>query len=413
MDKIKLLDDKTINKIAAGEVVERPVAVVKELVENSIDAMATNISIEIKKGGTKYIRVTDNGIGMNENDLKNAFIRHSTSKISKVEDLGNIITLGFRGEALASISSVSRIEIVSKERKANTGKKIILYGGEIRDEATVGTKDGTTIIVRDLFFNTPVRRGFLKSESAESMAINEFIYRLAISNPGISFNYIKDGKIIIKTPGNGDLKSTIYSVLGSEFIKSTYYFEDKYKEMIIKGYTSNLKYFRGNRSNQYIFINGRVVKSQIISKAIEDIYKERIPIGKFPSFALFLEIDPNNIDVNIHPTKMEVRFREERDLLYGIKKVISERLIKENLIPELRAKDIMSNSISDREKKKVNEKRTQIPVFELIDNEEKKRDKSEDKNDIKLIDEKVVYRKGKEESDYIFGNTIRENKIEK
>ncbi len=417
MRKIKLLDEKTINKIAAGEVVERPVAVVKELVENSIDALSTSITVEIKKGGISYIRITDNGTGMSGEDLDMAFIRHSTSKISKVEDLGNIITLGFRGEALASIAAVSRLEMITKERESSSGDRIVLYGGEVRDRSSVGTKDGTTIIVRDLLFNVPVRKGFLKSETAEGMAINDFVSKLAISNPGISFTYIRDGKNVLKTPGNGDLKSTVYSVMGAEFIKSTFYLEKEFRNISIRGYVSDLKYYRGNRANQFVFVNGRTVRSQEVSDAVEDVYREKLPIGKFPNFILFIEIDPSKIDVNMHPTKMEVRFRNEREVVKSIKKAVSERLVKENLIPEIKLSkedEKPDFGISPRE---FLEKREQIPVFELIDENQKdseKKSSESEKEDLKIKEdnedsaEKTEY--SSEEMKEKIEKEIRENK---
>lgn len=369
MAKIKLLDDKTINKIAAGEVVDRPVSVVKELVENSIDAYSSNITIEIKKGGNSYIRITDNGLGIDKDDIQNAFLRHSTSKISKVEDLGNILTLGFRGEALASIAAVSRVEIVSKTRTSEMGQKLILHGGEVRENQEVGTTNGTTIIIRDLFFNVPVRKGFLKSEVAEASAINDFVYKLAISNPQISFTYIKDGKTELKTPGRGNTKETIYSVMGKDFIESTFDIDYEKKDIKVKGYISDLKYYRGNRANQFVFINGRIIKSELVSKAVEEIYKERIPIGKFPIFILFIELDPALTDVNMHPSKMEVKFRNEREVQKVIKQAVAEKLHSENLIPEV---NLFENYLRDRSKEedikgKTEENYENIPVFEYID----------------------------------------------
>ena len=435
MKKIKVLDDKTINKIAAGEVVERPISVVKELVENSIDAYSTAITVEIKKGGVSYIRVTDNGLGINREDIKSAFLRHSTSKISKVEDLGNILTLGFRGEALASIAAVSRVELLSKTRIAESGQKIILHGGDIREREEIATTNGTTIIIRDLFFNIPVRKGFLKSDRAEAMAINEFIYKIAISNPNISFTYIKDGKIELKTPGRGIVDETIYSVMGKEFIDSTFKLDYEKDGIKVNGYISNLKYFKGNRSNQFIFVNGRIVKSNLISKAVEEIYKELIPIGKFPNFILSIEIDPIDIDVNMHPSKLEVKFKKERELGEVIKKAISESLYSENLIPEVKIFDYKKGRDKSSEIKN-EEVYENIPIFEFIDNnlsEKKdqlikntgekyienketgniKKDKAEKLskyNNKKLLDEKGIYRKGKEESAKFFVNEKNKNK---
>lgn len=361
MKKIKLLDEKTINKIAAGEVIERPVAVVKELIENSIDALSTEIVIEVKKGGISYIRVTDNGLGINSDEIEISFLRHSTSKISKIEDLENILTLGFRGEALSSIAAVSRLEMISKNREEKIGRRLVLFGGEVRENTNIGTKNGTTIIVKDLFFNTPVRKEFLKSEMAENMAINDFLSKIAMSNPGISFTYINNGKTILKTPGKGNIEETIYSVMGRDFIDSTFYFERNNKNLRLKGYISNLKYYRGNRMGQIIYVNGRIIRSLEISKAIEEIYKEKLPIGKFPNFVIFIDIDPSEVDVNIHPTKMEIRFKEEKEILGFIKEFIKKELVSKNLIPEIKLSENRTKLNESFFKKE--EIREQIPIF--------------------------------------------------
>lgn len=332
---IKQLDDKTINKIAAGEVVERPSSVVKELVENSIDAGASSIIIEIKLGGKKYIRITDDGSGIARDDLGLAFLRHSTSKISTVEDLEIIKSLGFRGEALASISAVSLLEIVTKTTEDVSGIQANLKAGEIDEKKEVGCPTGTTIIVKNLFYNVPVREKFLKSDNAEASQISNIVYKLALSNPKISFKYIKDNKMILKTPGNGNIQTTIYSLFGKEFTKSLFDV-DYYGEGInIKGAISNPSFTRGNRGHQYIFVNGRYIKDTDLSKAVEDAYKSLIPINRFPVFILFIDIDSSQIDVNVHPTKTEIRFDQSNKINSIVNKVVTGVLQGENLIPEV------------------------------------------------------------------------------
>ncbi|MTI48130.1 MAG: DNA mismatch repair endonuclease MutL [Firmicutes bacterium] len=332
---IKRLDEKTINKIAAGEVVERPSSVIKELVENSIDANSTSIIIEIKAGGKKYIRVTDNGSGINRNDLDIAFLRHSTSKINSVDDLEVVRSLGFRGEALASISAVSLLEIVTKTQNDATGTQANLQGGQVANKKDVGCPNGTTIIVKNLFYNVPVRKKFLKSDNAEGSQISNIVYKLALSNPNISFKYIKDNKLILKTPGNGDMKATIYSLFGKEFTKSLFKINYNGEDIKIKGMISNPSFTRGNRGHQYLFVNGRYIKDDNLSKVVEDAYKSLIPINRFPIFIIFLELNGNQIDVNVHPTKTEIRFDNANKIYSVINNVIKDTLKQENLIPEI------------------------------------------------------------------------------
>lgn len=335
MSKIRVLDDSTINKIAAGEVVERPYSIVKELVENAIDALSTVITVEIKNGGKSYIRVTDNGSGIEAEDMELAFLRHSTSKISQVEDLQNIITLGFRGEALASIASVSQLEVLSKTRESNTGKRLLIYSGEVKERSEVGTSNGTTIMVKNLFYNIPVRKKFLKSDMAESGAISDFIYKLALGNPSISFKFIKDGTLVLKTPGSGDMEQTSYSLFGKDFIDSTVRIAHSENGVSVSGILSKSTFSRGNRSHQYLFANGRSVKNLTISKKIESVYKGVIPSNRYPVFVLFLELDPKDIDVNIHPSKTEIRFLKEKELLDLIDRVVRDSLSRENSVLEV------------------------------------------------------------------------------
>ncbi|MBS4539926.1 DNA mismatch repair endonuclease MutL [Clostridium sp. D2Q-11] len=363
-NKIRILDDNTINKIAAGEVVERPSSIVKELIENSIDADSTSITIEIKEGGKSYIRVTDNGNGINPEDIQLAFLRHSTSKISNPEDLSRVLSLGFRGEALASISAVSMVELITKTEDNNIGKSVEIHGGVLKEELDVGAPKGTTIIVKNIFYNTPVRRKFLKSEGAESANIGDIINKLAMCNPNISFKYIKDGKNIIKTPGNGDIKSTIYSIYGKEYTKSLIkvsYVNDKFR---IWGYISEPSLTRGNRSNELFFINKRYVSSLILSKAVEDAYSSLITINRFPIVFLYIDIDPEDVDVNVHPSKIEVRFENEMIVVDKIKSMIKKRLLGENLVPQVQLT-------------KEKDQGTQENIIDIIDSSESNVDTSD------------------------------------
>lgn len=334
-NKINILDDNTINKIAAGEVIERPSSIVKELIENSIDANSKNITIEIKEGGKNYIRITDDGDGIYKDDIQLAFLRHSTSKINNSDDLMTIHSLGFRGEALASIASVSMVELITKTNDTNIGNMIEIHGGVLKEEAEVGAPDGTTVIIRNIFYNTPVRRKFLKSISAETANISNIINKLSLSNPHISFNYIKDNKSVLKTPGNNDIKSTIFSIYGKEHIESLIDINFKNKDFSLTGYISKPNFTRGNRNNELIFINGRYVSSISLSQAIEDAYSSLITVNRYPITYLYINIDPKNIDVNVHPSKIEVRFNNDLEIIAIIKNIIREKLLEKNLIPKI------------------------------------------------------------------------------
>ncbi|WP_416197968.1 MAG: DNA mismatch repair protein MutL [Sporanaerobacter sp.] len=334
-DKIKILDEETITKIAAGEIIERPASVVKELVENSIDASSQNIIVEIKGGGKDYIRVTDDGTGIDENQVELAFIRHSTSKISNIDDLNNIYSLGFRGEALASISMVSKVETITRTRNSTKGIRVFIDNGKIVDKQVIGCPIGTSMILRELFYNVPVRRKFLKQETAEANYVSDILYKLALGNPNISFKYIKDDKLILKTPGTNDIVSNIYSILGKEFIDNLLELNYKDSNLKIKGYISKNSFYRGNRRHQYIFVNKRWVKNYEITKTIEDCYKSMIPINKFPIFILFIDIDPSNIDVNIHPTKEEVKFVDQFRINELINILVRENIDKVVTIPKV------------------------------------------------------------------------------
>jgi len=333
MGKIKLLDELTIQKIAAGEVIERPSSIVKELVENSLDAGSTNIVVEISNGGKSYIRVTDNGDGIGEEDVELAFKRHSTSKLNAIEDLDSILTLGFRGEALSSISAVSKIELITKTDNSNAGLKLKIVEGNIISKDKIGTPKGTTMIIRDLFFNLPVRRKFLKSDTSESNSIGDIINKLALGNPNSSFKYIKDDKVILNTSANTDIKQTIYTVLGKDITKNLIPIKYTANAGSISGYISNNSLYRSNKSHQYIFVNGRYIVNNAISNAIEYHYKSIIPINRFPVFILYINIDPSKIDVNIHPTKQEIKLLEKDEFIGLLSNIIKDNLNKSLFVP--------------------------------------------------------------------------------
>ncbi len=335
MSKIKLLDTNTINKIAAGEVVERPSSVVKELVENSIDAGASAITIEIKNGGTTFIRVSDNGKGIERNDIKIAFLSHATSKINDIEDLDNIFSLGFRGEALASIAAVSQIEMITKTHSEEEGTKININGGEIIDFQEWGSVEGTSISVNNLFYNVPARRKFLKKPNIESGYISDIINKIALGHPEVSIKYINNGTTILYTSGNSDLKTVVFSIYGKDNFKKMLDINCKIYEYSLNGLIGKPELSRSNRNYQNLFINGRYIKSNIISNAVEDAYKTRLLTGKFPIYVLNLNIPPSSVDVNVHPTKLEVRFDDEDKIYEFVYNSVLDVLNNNILIPEV------------------------------------------------------------------------------
>lgn len=335
MSEIRLLDQNTINKIAAGEVVERPSSVVKELVENSIDAGASAITIEIKEGGISFIRITDNGKGISKEDIQTAFIRHSTSKIKSIEDLITVSSLGFRGEALASIAAVSQVEVITKTYDDITGIRYVIEGGSEVSKEEIGCPEGTTIIIKNLFYNTPARRKFLKKPATEGAYISEFINKLALGNIGISFKFIYNNTIKLHTSGNNVLKDCIFNIYGKEIVKNSVPIEINNDEFKIKGFIGKPKISRAIRNYENYYINGRYIKSKIIMKAIEEGYKTKLTVHRFPFTAFYITINPELIDVNVHPTKMEVRFHNESIIYEAIKSGIYEALRKVDLIPEV------------------------------------------------------------------------------
>lgn len=312
MKRINLLDENTSNKIAAGEVVERPSSVVKELVENSIDANSKNITVEIEEGGKTLIRVVDDGDGIHPDDIKKAFLPHATSKIKNSEDIYKISTLGFRGEALPSIASVSKVNIKSRIETQDFGKELIIESGEIIGESQCGTNKGTTIEVRDIFYNVPARKKFLKTTSRESSIISDIINRIAISNPNISFKLFNNGKKVLQTYGTGNLKDTVRSIYGKNVSENLIYFENAEDTITVYGYIGKEEIARGSRNNQTIFVNGRYIKHKTIVAAVENAFKSFSTCNKFPFFILFIEVYPEFVDVNIHPTKAEIKFEDDR-----------------------------------------------------------------------------------------------------
>lgn len=312
MPKINLLDKSVYELIAAGEVIERPSSVIKELAENSIDAGATSITVEIKRGGISYLRVTDDGCGISYEDIPTAFMRHATSKVYTQDDLDSINTLGFRGEALASVCAVSRVELLTKQREDKLGSIYRIEAGEPTEYDRAGCADGTTIIIRDLFYNTPARLKFLKKDVTEGNYCAAVIEKLALSHPGISFRFIRDGRQTMLSSGDGEYYSAVYAVFGKQFAAGLIPVENVYQNTAVTGYVSSPLFTRANRSMQNFFVNGRSVKSPLCCAALEEAFRNTIMVGKFPSCVLSVNTDPSQVDANIHPTKTEVRFTNEK-----------------------------------------------------------------------------------------------------
>lgn len=334
MPKINILPKEIYQLIAAGEVVERPSSIVKEMIENSVDAGAKNITVEIKNGGSTYIRITDDGCGIERDEIRKVFISHATSKISDKEDLNSISTLGFRGEAMASISAVAKVELLTKAESENIGTRYEIAGGEEISLDDAGCPKGTTIVVRDIFYNTPARMKFLKKDVTEGNSVAGTVDRMAISHPEISFRFIRDGKQVLITSGGGELISAIYSVFGREVSDALIPVDYSYENMRVKGYVSKPADSRKSRAMQFFFINGRLIKSQTAMAALEQAYKNSIMVGRFPMCILNIELNPSFVDVNVHPAKIEVRFANEKpifDLIYyGVKTAVeADRSVKE------------------------------------------------------------------------------------
>lgn len=334
MGNIVLLDDNTINKIAAGEVIERPASVVKELMENSIDAGATVINVEIKNGGISYIRITDNGKGFAPDDMEIAFERHATSKIRKAEDLETVTSMGFRGEALASIAAISKVELVSKTAENEIGYKVEIEGGKILNKEEAGCPKGSTITIQNLFYNTPVRYKFLKKDFTEAGYIEDVVTRIALVHPEVAIRLVNTGKTIIQTPGNGDSKAVIYSIYGKDIAENILDVSYAYEDMKITGVIGKPVIARSNRSNQLFFVNKRYVKDKTLTSAAEQGYKGLITIGKYGFLVLNIEMSPSKVDVNVHPAKLEVRFEEESKVFKAVYHAIKDTLLKGDLVAD-------------------------------------------------------------------------------
>ena len=332
MGNIVLLDDLTINKIAAGEVIERPASVVKEMVENSIDAGAKNITVEIKNGGISLIRITDDGCGIAKDDMEIAFERHATSKIRKAEDLEEVRTMGFRGEALASIAAIAKVEMVSKKEGEEIGHRLVVEGGKTLEFTEAGRSTGTTITVQNLFYNTPVRYKFLKKDYTEAGYIEDAVTRIALVNKDVALKLISNGKTIVQTNGNGDMKTVVYSIYGKDTATETEEIDYQYDEIRITGVVGKPVVARANRSNQQFFLNGRFIKDKNLTAAADQAYKGMIPVGRYGFLILNLEMDPKLADVNVHPAKLEVRFEDEGKVFKAVYHAIKSCLAKSELV---------------------------------------------------------------------------------
>lgn len=366
---IRLLDEATISKIAAGEIIENSASIVKELVENSIDAGADDILVEIRGESTDYIKVSDNGSGFSEDDLEVAFLRHSTSKLEKIEDLEKIRTLGFRGEALASISNISKIKLMTKREDDLAGNSLLIENGKIIKKNKVGMPKGTTFVISDVFYNTPVRKKFLRKDLTEINNIIDIVQKIALSNNNIKFTLIRDGKIILNTGSDKDPINRIFSILGSEIASSLNEGSFESENYKIRGFFSDNKLFRSNRDSQYIFVNGRFIRNINISRAVEKNYHSLIPLNRYPVFVLYLDIDPRLIDVNIHPKKNEIKISNENILSALLAEVVEEVIFPNRSIREIEIEDKKGN----------------VSVFDIFEEESIEAEEQERNTDLKSL----------------------------
>lgn len=355
MAKIELLTQETIDKIAAGEVVERPASVVKELVENSLDAGATAITVEIKEGGISFIRITDNGCGIEKSQVKLAFMRHSTSKIRKVEDLLNVSSLGFRGEALSSISAVSRVELITKTYEDLTGSRYVIEGSKEIAFEEIGAPEGTTFLIKDLFYNVPARRKFLKTAQTEGSYISDIVEKLALSHPDVSFKFINGSQTKLHTSGNGNRRDLIYHIYGREIAGSLFEVEYMGENFSVSGFIGKPVITRGNRNYENFFVNGRYIKSPLLSKAVEEGYKNFLMQHQYPFVDLYFSFDANQLDVNVHPTKMELRIENNQEVYREVCNMVYNKLSHRELIPDVPVKE------EDRPRNIVREYKEPIP----------------------------------------------------
>ncbi|HBY70785.1 MAG TPA: DNA mismatch repair endonuclease MutL, partial [Lachnospiraceae bacterium] len=335
MSSIQILDEATINQIAAGEVVERPKAVVKELVENAIDAGSTAVTVEIKEGGLSLIRVTDNGAGIEKEDIPSAFLRHATSKIRTAQDLLTVTSLGFRGEALSSIAAVAQVELITKTQRSLNGYRYIMEGGVEKSLEEIGCPDGTTILVRNIFYNTPARRKFLKSPVTEAGYISDLMERLMVSHPDVSFKYIINNQVKQQSSGNNNTRDILYHVYGRDITRELLPVHYETEDVKISGYIGKPVINRGNRNFENYFINGRFIKNPVITRAIEDAYKSYLMQHKYPFTSLYFDISPSLIDVNVHPQKMEIRLKNSEEMYPIIHHAIRDTLAGKEMIPKV------------------------------------------------------------------------------
>lgn len=335
MPQIALLSQETIDKIAAGEVIERPSSVVKELVENAIDAGSSAVTVEIKEGGISFIRISDNGCGIEREQIPLAFLRHSTSKIKSVEDLFTVTSLGFRGEALSSIAAVSQVELITKTNGDFTGSRYLIEGSKEVSLEEIGAPDGTTFIIRNLFYNTPARKKFLKSAQTEGTYIHELMQRMILSHPDVAFKFIMNNQVKLQSSGNGNIKDIIYHLYGRDITKALLPIAHESELFKVSGFIGKPMISRGNRGYELYFVNGRFIRSQILSKAIEDAFKPFLMQHQYPFTVLYFEIDSSLLDVNVHPTKMELRFSNQQELYREVQSILSAALVQRDIIPEV------------------------------------------------------------------------------
>lgn len=345
MPQIALLSQETIDKIAAGEVIERPSSVVKELVENAIDAGSSAVTVEIKEGGISFIRISDNGCGIEREQIPLAFLRHSTSKIKSVEDLFTVTSLGFRGEALSSIAAVSQVELITKTNGDFTGSRYLIEGSREVSLEEIGAPDGTTFIVRNLFYNTPARKKFLKSAQTEGTYIHELMQRMILSHPDVAFKFIMNNQVKLQSSGNGNIKDIIYHLYGRDITKALLPIAHESELFKVSGFIGKPMISRGNRGYELYFVNGRFIRSQILSKAIEDAFKPFLMQHQYPFTVLYFEIDSSLLDVNVHPTKMELRFSNQQELYREVQSILSASLVHRDIIPEVPVDTLKKNEM--------------------------------------------------------------------
>lgn len=418
---IRLLDEATISKIAAGEIIENSASIVKELVENSIDAGADDILVELRGESTNYIKVSDNGSGFAEEDIEVAFLRHSTSKIEKIEDLEKIRTLGFRGEALASISNISKIKLMTKRQEDLAGNSLLIENGKIIKKNKVGMPKGTTFVISDVFYNTPVRKKFLRKDLTEINNIIDIVQKIALSNNNIKFTLIRDGKTILNTGSDKDPINRIFSILGSEIASSLNEGSFESENYKIKGFFSDNKLFRSNRDSQYIFVNGRFIRNINISRAVEKNYHSLIPLNRYPVFVLYIDIDPKLIDVNIHPKKNEIKISNENILNALLTEVVEDVIFPNRSIREIEIEDKKENVsvfdiFEDEEPYEPDPQENETNLKSIWEIEKETKDEAlhnsfnedvvlyRDKGNLDLIEDKKIIKEEHEERNFLFND---------